>query len=138
MNLAGAGIMVMQVAPAFAADVDVAITGIKSSDGRMMCRIFGEGAGFPIRGASQTVHAAIADGSSRCRFGDLPAGQYAVAVLHDTNVNGKLDKNFLGFPTEGLAFSQNVRPRIGVPSFSSAAFKLGPEGARLALRMTYP
>jgi uncharacterized protein (DUF2141 family) len=36
---------------------------------------------------------------------DLPVGRYAVAVYHDLNDNGKLDKNVLGIPKEPYGFS---------------------------------
>ena len=35
---------------------------------------------------------------------DLPYGRYAVMVFQDMNGNKKLDKNFLGIPTEPLCF----------------------------------
>ncbi len=133
-----AGVAFLLATPALAADIDVTISGINSTSGRIMCRVFNERSGFPIRGALQTVHGAIAEGTSRCRFSDLPEGRYAIAVLHDANSNDKLDKSFIGLPTEGLAFSETGKPAFGVPSFSSAAFRLGADGSRLSLRMSYP
>jgi uncharacterized protein (DUF2141 family) len=38
----------------------------------------------------------------------LPAGDYAFAVYHDANGNGKLDRNGVGMPTEDYAFSNNA------------------------------
>ena len=40
--------------------------------------------------------------SAQVTFKDLPQGSYAVSVLHDENGNGKMDKNFVGMPKEGL------------------------------------
>jgi len=58
-------------------------------------------------------------------FKDVPIGTYAIAIIHDTNSNGKLDKNFLGIPKEGYAFSNNVFGVLGLPpSFKDASFKL--------------
>ena len=31
---------------------------------------------------------------------ELPAGQYAVGIFHDVNLNNKMDNNFLGLPRE--------------------------------------
>ncbi|MFI9650852.1 DUF2141 domain-containing protein [Guyparkeria halopsychrophila] len=33
-------------------------------------------------------------------------GTYALAVIHDENMNGKLDTQWLGIPTEGAAFQR--------------------------------
>lgn len=52
----------------------------------------------------------------------LPFGSYAVAVYHDVNNNGKMDKNGLGIPTEPYAFSNNVKVKWRAPKFREAAF----------------
>ncbi len=57
-------------------------------------------------------------------FDNLPAGQYAITVLHDENDNGKLDSNFLGIPKEGVGFSNNASATFGPPSWEKAKFKL--------------
>ena len=56
-------------------------------------------------------------------FQDVPAGTFAIAVFHDTNSNGKLDKNFLGIPKEGYAFSNNVFGTFRAPGFEDASFE---------------
>jgi uncharacterized protein (DUF2141 family) len=53
---------------------------------------------------------------------DLAPGEWAVALSQDLNNNDKLDKNFLGIPTEPFAFSNNVKPRLSAPSFQECKF----------------
>ena len=53
---------------------------------------------------------------------ELAPGEWAVALTQDTNNNDKLDKNFLGIPTEPYAFSNNVRPRLAAPKFEECKF----------------
>ena len=55
---------------------------------------------------------------------ELPAGQYAVGIFHDVNLNNKMDNNFLGLPKEQYGFSNNARALFGPPSFEDAAFEL--------------
>lgn len=62
------------------------------------------------------------DGSFATEFVSLPAGEYAVVVVHDANDNGKLDSGFLGFGGEGYGYSNNVRPWFGRPSFEEVKF----------------
>jgi len=52
----------------------------------------------------------------------LAPGEWAVAVSQDLNNNDKLDKNFLGIPTEPFAFSNNVKPRLAAPRFEECKF----------------
>ena len=54
-------------------------------------------------------------------FENLPQGKYAVAVFHDANKNGVLDKNLFGAPSEKYGFSNNARETFSAPSFEKAA-----------------
>jgi uncharacterized protein (DUF2141 family) len=54
----------------------------------------------------------------------LPAGDYALAVLHDVNQNHKLDKNLFGVPKEQWGMSNNPHATIKAPPFSAAKFSL--------------
>ena len=53
---------------------------------------------------------------------DLPKGEWAVAITQDLNNNDKIDKNFVGIPTEPYAFSNNVRPTMAAPDFNECKF----------------
>ncbi len=68
---------------------------------------------------------------------ELLCGQeYALAVFHDINGNGELDRNFLGIPTEPWAFSGRLRSRFRLPYFDEVKFSLQGDTAakRLSLR----
>ncbi len=52
----------------------------------------------------------------------LPFGEYAIAVYHDKNENGKIDTNFLGIPKEDYGFSNNARGRFGPASWQDSKF----------------
>lgn len=54
---------------------------------------------------------------------DLTFGDYAVAIFHDINDNGKLDTNFLGIPTEPYAFSNNPGVKWRSPSYEETRFE---------------
>jgi len=58
---------------------------------------------------------------ARCDFEDIVPGTYAFAVIHDENMNGKLDTNSLGVPKEGYGFSNDAKTSLGAPSFSAAS-----------------
>jgi outer membrane protein len=63
------------------------------------------------------------DGRETYLIEDVPAGEYALMAYYDENDNSKIDKNFIGIPTEPLGFSNDYQPK-GPPSFSRAAFLL--------------
>jgi uncharacterized protein (DUF2141 family) len=57
-------------------------------------------------------------------FEDLPAGDYAISVIHDENENGELDSNKMGIPKEGFAFGNNAMGSFGPPAFEKAKISL--------------
>lgn len=58
-------------------------------------------------------------------FKNLPVGDYAVAIYHDLNMNDNFDRNWIGYPTEPFAVSNNLRPwKLLLPSFDSAKITL--------------
>ena len=54
---------------------------------------------------------------------NLKFGTYAIAIYQDENSDGKIDKNFIGIPTERYAFSNNYKPTVKAPSFDDCKFE---------------
>jgi len=70
------------------------------------------------------------------RVGGVVPGTYALAVIHDENNNGRLDK-FMGIPREGFGFSRNPRIRMGPPRFEEVRFDVAAGNVRQIVRMKY-
>ncbi len=84
-------------------------------------------------------HAAApaATGAVDLHFPDVPPGTYAAEAFHDENRNGVIDKNFLGFPTEGMGFSNDAPMHFGPPKFDAAAFSVGAPTTHITLTLRY-
>jgi len=70
-------------------------------------------------------------------FKDVTPGEWAIAVVHDENKNGKMDTNWLGIPKEGYGASRNPRPRIGAPDFKDAKFTVKKTDRAFKILMLY-
>jgi uncharacterized protein (DUF2141 family) len=93
--------------------------------------------GFPteyLRVATNIMMIRVRQAQARCDFEDLPSGTYAIAVIHDEIMNGKLDTTWLGIPTEGYGFSRDAQGVVGMPSFAAASFPY--DGRNLDLTVT--
>ena len=92
------------------------------------CLLYKAAEGFPdqLDKAFRVLHVPIEQGRAVCEFKDVPDGTYAVIVLHDENLNKKMDNNFLGIPQEGWGVSNNVRPALSAPRFPDATFTVKP------------
>lgn len=66
---------------------------------------------------------------------ELPFGEYAIAVYHDKNLNGKLDSNFLGIPKEAYGFSNNARGRFGPASWKEAHFTISEPKSSMSIEV---
>ena len=66
----------------------------------------------------------VTGSSVKVVFPDLPAGDYAVKVMHDENSNGKFDTNIVGIPKEAFGFSNDVMGKVGPPKFSQAKVRV--------------
>ena len=117
--------------------IHVDILNIRNSTGTVACALFESPEGFPyeyLRSATNVMVIKIRKAQARCDFEDVPPGTYAMAVVHDENMNGKLDTNWLGLPTEGYGFSNDAKAVLSAPSFADASFTY--DGRSIDLTMT--
>ena len=122
------------------ATVRAEMANLRNARGDVGCLLFNAPDGYPDAHpkAHREMHAAIDGGRAVCDFTDLAPGTYAVIVFHDENLNGKLDKNFLGMPQEGYGASNNVRPKLSAPAFKDASFSVSPGAtSTLTIQMGY-
>lgn len=68
----------------------------------------------------------------------IPAGEYGISVLHDENMNGKMDYNLLGIPLEGFGFSGYYHHGLKKPVFRNFSFCIiRNETKHLEVKMKY-
>lgn len=104
----------------------VNLTGIDvPQTGRIVFLLFNQEEGFPIAPERAYRKGIINDFSTSAiyTFNDIPAGTYAVAVFHDENSNGEIDRNFAGMPKESVGASNMTG--FGRPTFAKCMFTKG-------------
>jgi uncharacterized protein (DUF2141 family) len=118
--------------------VDINVGTFRNTKGWLGCRLYSSPTGFPRDPAPREQRIAIAGGIARCTFTNVPAGTYAVAVMHDENGNGKLDSNFLGIPTEGYGVSNNHTHAMSAPTWDESKFEVkAGQDVRLGISLKY-
>lgn len=116
-----------QTAPAAkTGQVIVEIVGVHSSQGQVYVAMYCGKAGFPgdMKKACASKFADAKKGRMRLVFDAVPAGEFALSMIHDENSNRTLDRNFLGIPKEGWGASRDAKANFGPPSYSDAVLKL--------------
>ena len=120
--------------------IHVKILNIRNSTGTVACALFESPTGFPtefLHAATNIMMIKVRATKARCDFEDIPPGTYALAVIHDENMNGKLDLNMLGIPKEGYGFSNDATAALGAPSFSAASFPYNGHNLELTISLNY-
>lgn len=116
--------------------VTVEVAGLASSRGSVECVLWSGTLGFPTEIAKALARvrtSPLEKATATCTFDAVAPGTFAVSISHDENENGRVDKNFLGIPTERYGFSNNPSPFMRAPRFDEAAFTVG--GAPVHLRV---
>jgi len=105
--------------------ITVEVSGIKQIKGQLIISLYDKPEGFPNTKATRETVFVKVDGTTVTHvFSHLPPGDYALAVIHDANGNGKMDKHFFGLPREKYGFSNNAKAFLRAPSFRKAKFTL--------------
>ena len=116
--------------------LEVTVTNIKEATGNIRVGIFVDDETFLKKAAFGKVVKAE-KGTMNIVFENIPAGKYAVSVIHDTNENDKLDSNMIGMPTEGFGFSNDAMGMFGPPGFEKASFSLTAAPLSISLKLRY-
>jgi len=138
MGSALIAIALLGAAPPPTGEVNVALTGLRSAKGLVQVCLTRDAEAFPDcrkdpAGRKLTL---VASEASSFRFAALPAGLYAVALIHDENANGRADMALL-VPREGFGFSRDAAVSFGPPRFGKAAFAVGETEVTMPIRMRY-
>ena len=125
-------------APVPGGDISVTVTDFRSMKGQVFACLARETDPFPQCNRGDGVRQLVlpTQKADHFTFRNVPAGRYAIALLHDENANRKMDK-VLMLPKEGFGFSRDAKVRMGPPSFSDAAFKVDEGGTDQSIRMRY-
>lgn len=110
--------------PAPKGKVILDIRGIQKAQGKVFIAAFRKHDPFPsMEGKFKSLIVGAKPKSTEAIL-EIPFDTYSIAVFHDANNNGKLDKNLFGVPTEIYGFSNNARATFSAPAFEDAAFEL--------------
>jgi uncharacterized protein (DUF2141 family) len=114
------------------------VSSFKNTHGTLNCRLFTKASDFPDGEGILTVRVPIPGPNTSCTFLNIEPGTYAVAAVHDENSDGKLDKNFVGVPSEGYGVSNNKTYALSAPKWDESIFTIAPsESKTLQVKLRY-
>jgi len=118
------------------------LTGFRNAKGKVNIDLFRDGKGFPLDPAgvveSERLEIDPKTLSATAVFADLPQGAYAVAVVHDDNLTGKMEFDASGMiPLKGFGISNNPDTTQGPPTPESATFAVTQPETKIEINIVY-
>ena len=108
------------------------VQNIKSEGGMIWVGVYQSEADFLIKEKATLVGVRVeARTTLTIDIPDLTYGEYALAVFHDENNNGEMDRNLVGIPSEPFAFSKPPVSKLRIPKFEEVKFLFSPEQTKL-------
>lgn len=115
-----------------AAPLTIDLVGVRKQTGTVKLKVVDSAEAYDGKAKGVAGEMWKPDGETRQFSFDLPAGHYAVMVIHDANDNGKMDSNVIGIPTEPYGFSNNPQV-MRKPTFEEARFELPAAGTAIRI-----
>ena len=126
--------LALPVSFAKAGELTVTITDIRANKGALLVSVVASEAGWKNQEKPVAAEKHVVNGAEAVLKFNLPAGNYAVQVLHDENENGELDFNAMGIPMEGYGFSNNPQV-MRRAEFSEAKFNVTDAASSIVVQL---
>ncbi len=124
----------LAAAPAGAAVVEVAVTGVTQARGHIRVGICTRDT-FLTSNCPYEGTAPATPGQTLVKVADVPPGEYAAQVFQDETDQGVVHRNLLGIPREAIGFSNDAPLHARGPRFSDAAFSVEQGMASITLKL---
>ena len=137
--LALAGATTAASAPASANDVTITVTDLRNHKGVVRACMTMRADVFPKCIKDPGSHRSVvpADGTVKITFKGVKPGDYAIALLHDENEDGKANRALGMMPKEGYGFSRDAPVHMAPPKFEDAVFRHGKDAQAFTIKMRY-
>ena len=131
--------LVAAAAPAQAGEVVITVTDLRSTKGVVRACMTTRADVFPKCAKDPNAHRTVVPAGKvvEIRFTGVKPGQYAIALLHDENNNGKADRALGMMPKEGFGFSRDAPVRMAPPKYADAVFPVESRDLSLTIKMRY-
>ena len=117
--------------------LSVNVTGVKASSGQVTVTLYvNDAKRFLSKGGAYGIVRAAAKAGTTTVCVSIPSpGRYALAVYHDVDGDGRLDRNVIGLPAEPFALSNNPPAKMAMPKIGPSLFTAGEGTTSVTVRL---
>ncbi|MEP0390480.1 MAG: DUF2141 domain-containing protein [Erythrobacter sp.] len=133
------GALLAASAPTSAGTVTITVTDLRNTKGVVLACMTTKEDIFPRCRRDPNSHRTKVKAANTItiRFEDVEPGEYAIALLHDENDDGKANRVLGMAPKEGYGFSRDAPVRMSPPDWEDAVFSVGPASQNVKIKMRY-
>ena len=126
-------------APASAGSITITVTDLRNTEGVVRACITAVENAFPRCNRDPNAQSKVVNAADTVtiRFDNVEPGEYAIALLHDENEDGKANRVLGMAPREGFGFSRDAPVRMAPPKWDDAVISVGTASQRLTIKMRY-
>jgi uncharacterized protein (DUF2141 family) len=137
--LARAFALGLAAAPAAAGSVTIKVTDLRNTKGVVRACMTTMESVFPRCIRDPESHRTVVDAADglTIRFDNVKPGEYAIALLHDENADGKANRVLGMAPKEGYGFSRDAPVNMAPPDWDDAVFTVGNGAQVVTIKMRY-
>lgn len=118
--------------------LSIQVTNVQEPKGSMVIALFPDAKTFDSEQPALYNKISVTKaGPILCTFPKVNHGQWVVAVYHDLNNNGQLDKNLAGVPKEPYGFSNGIKSKWRKPKFNENAFSMDANSKKMEVKINY-
>ena len=114
-------------------EISTTVSNLKGTDGEVLFALYTQDS-FMVQEPEFSGKASIVDGQAKLVFENVPAGTYAVVILHDKNGNGRMDFDASGMPQESFGTSGS-NFQYGPPSWEESKFSYDGQQKNVEIRL---
>lgn len=116
--------------------LELQVSNVKKAQGWIWVGIYDSEENFLIKEKAIVKGIEVnATGTVEMKVDSVKFGDCAVAIFHDINGNGEMDRNWLGIPTEPYAFSRKPRSKWRLPRFQEVLFDFKQNRTKLTVEL---
>ena len=118
-------------------NITVSIANVSSDKGVIRLYLFDKAEAFPdkINLAIKAASAKAIKGTQQIKIEGVMPGNYAIAIVHDENNDGKLNANLIGIPKEPTGASNGAVGKMGPPKFKDAVLPISAATKNFAIKL---
>ena len=105
--------------------IALTVTDISKIEGEILIAVYNNEETFlDIENAFKVYSKKVKKNTMVLNPNNYPKGNYSIALFHDEDINGKMERNFLGIPSEDYGFSNISSTVFSRPSYEETKFYL--------------